>query len=522
MSEEVKGRAKHGASVPPGFFVDERGRVREPAVKIRKTRSMFGGPATYDLVVVTGVQEGETLCTEVPALSWDPSMRCLKPPLPADEPEQTLAQRCILIRKMMDKAPRLSPHCEGTLPLMYAYAMASYRHRKGMDGTNPQNALSIPFTAGEGGGTHGGFCVLALRGLQESPFSDAFRSHEELHRLSGVCSEGGLSVPDGMKAVFPLSSCARKLQPAKDGVSGRGPNCDYDIDGEGRLVLRAAKRLVIGDVVSVPLEKEFEERRPREAMDVLRDKDTMREALMAKAAKADAPEAVRSYGLTEHPRIPPRLPPPGTLDIPARNVSSETWREVLVGDPCGGRDSSPFALYVDYLLDTAECGNLLGALARVGKEISAPFHIGFEEHAHRVDGEDFGKVARLVFQRGGAMLPPKLRGAPLTGAGAAGTLLRLGMGEELLRFTFDAVRCEVDGPQAAAEVQMLPFCLCLNSTGRVNLYPPSKGGIPAEPVQVPAKPGRLIMWSPDIAHEVPMSDSGEAALLFADLAYGQK
>jgi len=502
---------------PPGFHQDVDGRTAAPKARVRRTRSMFGPSSTYELVAVTRLQMGDTVCVEPTLLRWDPKMKALQPPLPSDPVVVDLVQRCAAIRKMMEKAPRMAPFCEGTLPVAFDFALASYKHKKG-EGPDPRQSFALPWQIKEQGGVHGGFCVLAHRGLQNSAFAKAFSNHEELHRLATICTEGAVGLPDDKLGLFRYTSCARQMESA--GKSQ--PNCDYDINEDGELTLRTVRPVNIGDVISVPRQKTFADHvKKRAPMDVLKDKDTMKEALMAKASQKDAPEAVRNFAVTEHPRITPRLPPPGSLDIPYRAVASEAWREVLWGDPCGGGDNSrPYALYVDFLFDDKESAQLTGALCRAGREVPVPFHIGFEEHAHRVEGESFTRFARALISRAQSFMPPGLRGAEWSGTGAAGTLLRLGLGEELLRFSFDAVRAEASISEALQPSQgvALPACLCLNGTGKLCLYPPGE----QEAIDVPAKAGRLIMWTPDIEHEVPMVKAGETSMMFHDMWYTKK
>eukprot|EP01059_Diplonema_ambulator_P029149 TRINITY_DN48324_c0_g1_i1.p1 TRINITY_DN48324_c0_g1~~TRINITY_DN48324_c0_g1_i1.p1 ORF type:complete len:373 (+),score=58.45 TRINITY_DN48324_c0_g1_i1:110-1228(+) len=355
------------------------------------------------------------------------------------------------------------------------------------------------------------FCVVAHKGLSKTIHETAFKDLQQITRLSVLVEKGGLPVPGG-HGLFKYTSLAGRLAPAKPKLLSVGarpgsrktaqqievptPNADFNFEN-GKLILVAKRDIKFGEVITVPMGKVFESTKETNPLAIFKDAKKLKDAALHKATMADAPENIRKLAETEHPRVPPALPPQGSLSVPPRDVSNEVWKEQVLEGKKGA------ITFIDYLFDGKEAASLAGALCRSGTPTPMPYHIGFETNTRLVAGAPFAAVIKHLFSRATPFLPKTVAGHTLKGVGNQGMLLHLTPGEELLPLTMTTGLQDGTG---------LPFALMLSNEGGSLALKDSEHTIAF-------KPGRLVFWSEGTNHKIPVNTKGTMIVLFSYLIY---
>eukprot|EP01060_Flectonema_neradi_P038387 TRINITY_DN8025_c0_g1_i1.p1 TRINITY_DN8025_c0_g1~~TRINITY_DN8025_c0_g1_i1.p1 ORF type:complete len:511 (+),score=55.25 TRINITY_DN8025_c0_g1_i1:151-1683(+) len=504
-------------TLPPGFFKEDDVTCRPKAV-VRSVKSTFGGSSENDLVAVQHIKPGETVLEERAIIEWGKTVEITGKDV--NDQEKVLGQRIAAIMKMSQTMPTMSGISDFALPPLQAYLTATSR------GISPDGVWEFPWVITDSHADQEalkyrvGFGVLAFKGLSKTIHEQRFSDHTQLSRLFTIAERGGIPTPYGT-GLFRFCSVSKRIKKVKTPLVSVGcrpgkrktetakiptPNCDYTFTDDGTLVLKARRQISFGEIITIPLNKHFEPVK-QSALDVLRDKAKLADAALHQAKSAKAPQILKDYAKARHPRIAPRpkLISAPSINFRARNVTAELWSEVV-----SGRVENPlksFTFLVDYTFDKQDCEVItLAAESRSGGSTqSVPFHLGFENNCRTLSSAIFAPVMQTLFQRAASKFPRSFttgsKNVQLVGSSETATFFRLTPGEEILPFRMN--------PSCGEGTYGVPMLLSLGGSGKVVIGDST----------LLLKEGRIIVWSGDLKHSVPVCRSGDAIIALTYMIY---
>ena len=508
-------------SLPVGYFTEDDITV-QPKAAVRVTKPIYGGLATSDLVALQSIQQGEVILEERAVMQWGKEIEAAEKN--ASDQEKVLFQRVAAIMKMASSMSSMSGLAELLLPSFQSYLTARSRRKELGDAAD--EIWKFPWEINHTSLSRDdlkirvGFGVLAYKGLSKTIHEKHFSDHTQVARLFTISELGGIPTPFG-RGLYKYSSIAKRIKRVKQPLVSVGcrpgkqkqkmttlpsPNCDYTFTDDGTLVLTARRRISFGDCLSIPLDKIFEAS-TQSALEILRDRTKLAEAAIHQAKVSSAPQILKDYAKARHPKVSsrPLISPKANLNLRDRNVSSELWSEIL-----NGSFENPFKRFtslVDYTFDNNDCRQIIESTESItGSRVqSMPFHLGFDYNSRSVSPEVFTPVLQYLFKRSAQRLPKSCsvngNTLQLVGTSESVSYFRLTPGEEILPFRM----C----PSTEEGTYGLPMMLSLSSCGKVIINNDS----------VALKSGRIILWSGDLTHSVPVCYSGDMVVMFTYLIY---